>query len=103
MLAHAIDRNAAVYVAGHRGLVGSGLVRRLEAEGFTRVLYATRQEVDLRDQTAVPRKLPDVSRLHGLAWRHRIALPAGLASTYQWFRERSALGAAAPQPAAARG
>jgi GDP-L-fucose synthase len=51
--AHAIDRNAAVYVAGHRGLVGSALVRRLEAEGFTRVLYATRQEVDLRDQTAV--------------------------------------------------
>jgi GDP-L-fucose synthase len=58
---------------------------------------------DASKPDGTPRKLLDVSRLHGLAWRHRIALPAGLASTYQWFRERSALGAAAPQPAATRG
>ncbi len=62
--------------------------------------------VDLRFDAAkpdgTPRKLLDVSRLHALGWRHRIALAPGLASTYQWFRERSAV-AAAPQPATARG
>jgi GDP-L-fucose synthase len=33
-----------------------------------------------------PRKLLDVSRLHALGWRHRIALPEGVASTYRWFQ-----------------
>jgi GDP-L-fucose synthase len=42
-----------VFVAGHRGLVGSAIVRRLEAEGFSRVLTATREQLDLRDQAAV--------------------------------------------------
>jgi GDP-L-fucose synthase len=48
-----IDRDARVYVAGHRGLVGSALMRLLEAEGFTSLLTATRDEVDLRDQSEV--------------------------------------------------
>jgi GDP-L-fucose synthase len=48
-----IDRDARVYVAGHRGLVGSALVRHLGAEGFTNILTATRHEVDLRDQSEV--------------------------------------------------
>lgn len=42
-----------IFVAGHGGLVGSALLRRLEAEGFTRVLTATRDQLDLRDQAAV--------------------------------------------------
>jgi len=42
-----------VYVAGHRGLVGSAILRRLEAEGFRSVLVATREQLDLRDQAAV--------------------------------------------------
>ncbi|MEM7413562.1 MAG: GDP-L-fucose synthase [Myxococcota bacterium] len=45
--------DAPVFVAGHRGLVGSAIMRRLEAEGFTRVLRATRDQLDLRDQAAV--------------------------------------------------
>jgi GDP-L-fucose synthase len=48
-----LDRDARVYVAGHRGLVGSALVRRLEAEGFTNVLTVSRDQVDLRDQSEV--------------------------------------------------
>ena len=48
-----LDRSARVFVAGHRGLVGSALVRRLESEGFTDILTATRDELDLRDQSAV--------------------------------------------------
>ena len=51
--AHAIPRDAAVYVAGHRGLVGSALARRLTSAGFTNILGATREQLDLRDQAAV--------------------------------------------------
>ncbi len=42
-----------IYVAGHRGLVGSAVVRRLEGAGARTILTATREQVDLRDQAAV--------------------------------------------------
>ena len=42
-----------VYVAGHRGLVGSAIMRRLQAEQYPDVLTATREQLDLRDQAAV--------------------------------------------------
>ena len=45
--------DARVFVAGHGGLVGSAIVRRLETEGFRNVLTATREQLDLRDQAAV--------------------------------------------------
>ncbi len=45
--------SARIYVAGHRGLVGSALVRRLEAEGFANLLTVGREDLDLRDQAAV--------------------------------------------------
>jgi len=48
-----IDRESRVFVTGHRGLVGSAITRRLEAEGFSNILTATRDELDLRDQGAV--------------------------------------------------
>lgn len=48
-----MPKDARVYVAGHRGLVGSAVVRRLEEGGFANVLTATRDELDLRDQGAV--------------------------------------------------
>jgi GDP-L-fucose synthase len=58
---------------------------------------------DASKPDGTPRKLLDVTRLHGLPWQHRIALRDGLATTYKWFRERSTMGATAPQPAASRG
>ncbi|MFZ5786347.1 MAG: GDP-L-fucose synthase family protein [Acidobacteriota bacterium] len=48
-----MPRNARVYVAGHAGLVGSAILRRLRAEGFDTLLTATREQLDLRDQAAV--------------------------------------------------
>ena len=48
-----IDRSAPVFVAGHRGLVGSAIVRRLGAEGFTDLRTIDRDGLDLRDQAAV--------------------------------------------------
>jgi GDP-L-fucose synthase len=48
-----IDPNAKIYVAGHRGLVGSALVRRLETGGFGNLVLRTRHELDLTEQAAV--------------------------------------------------
>ena len=48
-----MDTQARIYVAGHNGLVGSAIVRRLEAEGFANILTASRQQLDLRDQAEV--------------------------------------------------
>jgi len=48
-----MDKNSVIYVAGHRGLVGSALMRKLKTEGYTRLLTATREQLDLRDQAAV--------------------------------------------------
>ncbi len=44
---------ARIFVAGHRGLVGSAVLRRLESAGFDNILTATREQLDLRDQAAV--------------------------------------------------
>ncbi len=50
-----IPLDARIYVAGHRGLVGSAMMRRLALEGFENILTAGRDELDLRDQAAVER------------------------------------------------
>jgi GDP-L-fucose synthase len=50
---HPMPQDARVYVAGHAGLVGSAIVRRLERGGYSQILTATRRELDLRDQGAV--------------------------------------------------
>jgi GDP-L-fucose synthase len=48
-----LRKDARIFVAGHRGLVGSAILRRLRHEGFTSLLTATRDQLDLRDQAAV--------------------------------------------------
>jgi GDP-L-fucose synthase len=51
----ALPLDARIFVAGHAGMVGSAIVRRLRAEGHANLLVAGRDEVDLRDQAAVDR------------------------------------------------
>jgi GDP-L-fucose synthase len=51
--AHPMDTNAKIYIAGHRGMVGSALVRRLTAGGYTNLVSRTHAELDLLDQRAV--------------------------------------------------
>ncbi|WP_006247606.1 GDP-L-fucose synthase family protein [Mycolicibacterium tusciae] len=49
----ALDRDATFYVAGHRGLAGTAVVRRLQAAGFTKIIGKTSAELDLRDRDDV--------------------------------------------------
>lgn len=48
-----MDKNAKIFVAGHRGMVGSAIQRRLEKEGYDNIVVRTSKELDLRDQAAV--------------------------------------------------
>lgn len=47
-----MDKHARIYIAGHRGLVGSAIVRNLEAKGYTNILKRTHAELDLTDDKA---------------------------------------------------
>ena len=48
-----MNKSASIFVAGHRGMVGSAVARRLKAEGYSRLLLRTRAELDLTRQAAV--------------------------------------------------
>ncbi|MFR2315440.1 GDP-L-fucose synthase [Terrisporobacter sp.] len=50
-----LNLDAKIYVAGHRGLVGSAIVRNLEAKGYKNIIYRTHKELDLTNQEAVRR------------------------------------------------
>jgi len=48
-----VEKQARIYVAGHRGMVGSAIVRKLEADGHDHIITRTSSELDLRNQEAV--------------------------------------------------
>ncbi|XWN52163.1 GDP-L-fucose synthase [Anoxybacillus flavithermus] len=48
-----MERSSKIYIAGHRGLVGSAILRKLQADGYTNLVYKTSQELDLRDKNQV--------------------------------------------------
>ena len=48
-----MNKDSKIYVAGHRGLVGSAIVRNLEAKGYTDIIYRTHEELDLTNQADV--------------------------------------------------
>lgn len=48
-----MDKSSRIYVAGHRGLVGSAICRRLERDGYSNLVVRRRSELDLREQAAV--------------------------------------------------
>ncbi len=52
-LNHTLDKQAKIYVAGHRGMVGSAIVRKLQKEGYANLVLKTSAELDLRDQVKV--------------------------------------------------
>jgi len=48
-----MEKNSKIYVAGHRGMVGSAIIRRLHKDGFTNIVTRVSTELDLRNQQAV--------------------------------------------------
>lgn len=48
-----MEKDAKIYIAGHRGMVGSAIVRALEGQGYTNLVFRTSKELDLRNQDAV--------------------------------------------------
>ena len=48
-----VNYNLKVYVAGHAGMVGSAIVRQLEKQGYTNIVFRSRNELDLTNQNAV--------------------------------------------------
>ena len=52
-MAELLNAASRIFVAGHRGLVGSAITRRLEANGCRHLLLRTRAELDLREQASV--------------------------------------------------
>ena len=54
-----MEKNSKIYVAGHRGMVGSAIIRDLEKKGFTNIIYRTSKELDLRRQDQVEKFFED--------------------------------------------
>ena len=48
-----MNKNSKIYIAGHRGLVGSAIVKNLESKGYTNLVYRTHKELDLTSQKEV--------------------------------------------------
>lgn len=72
-----MDTNAKIFVAGHNGLIGSAIVRKLNENGYHNILKRTREEVDLRDQLGVAhlfaKEKPDyvflcAAKVGGIGW-----------------------------------
>lgn len=60
-----MNKDSKIYVAGHRGMVGSAIVRELQRQGYTNIITRTHKELDLNRQygpNGTPRKLLDVSK-----------------------------------------
>lgn len=58
-----LNKNDKIYVAGHRGLVGSAIVRNLKSKGYENVIGRTHKELDLTNQAAVRDFLKQKSRM----------------------------------------
>ena len=59
-----MNKNSKIYIAGHRGLVGSAIVKNLESKGYTNIIHRTHAE---------------------LAWKHTAELEDGTMAVYQWY------------------
>jgi GDP-L-fucose synthase len=72
--------------------IGSGedlTIRELTDIVVSVIGYTGALAFDPTKPDGTPRKLLDVSRLHGLGWRPRISLKEGIAATYTWFKEHA--------------
>ena len=48
-----LNKKAKIYIAGHKGLVGSAILRKLKEKGYKRIIYKTSKQLDLLDEKKV--------------------------------------------------
>ena len=48
-----ISKKSKIFVAGHKGMVGSAIIRKLEKKGFSRIIFADKKKLNLLDQVKV--------------------------------------------------
>ena len=48
-----INKKSKIYVAGHKGMVGSAIIRKLKKKGFTRIIFVDKKKLNLLDQDKV--------------------------------------------------
>ena len=94
-----LSKDSKIYVAGHRGLVGSAIWNNLKARGYNNLVGRSHSELDLTDQNAVKdffdtekpdgtmRKLIDVSKLHSLGWTHKVEIDEGVSKLFEWYKQ----------------
>lgn len=88
-----VDRTATTYVAGHRGLAGSAIWRRLAAEGWTDLVGRTRAELDLRDQPAVDAFFDEVRPTTVVIAAAKVGgIAANIAQPYEFLSENLRIG-----------
>ena len=62
-----MEQTAKIYIAGHRGMVGSAIERKLKEEGYNNIVKRTSAELDLRNQQAVNNALQSPMPMQALA------------------------------------
>ena len=94
-----LSEDSKIYVAGHRGLVGSAIWNNLQARGYNNLVGRTHSELDLTNQNAVKdffdsskpdgtmRKLIDVSKLHSLGWSHKVEIDESVQKLFEWYQK----------------
>ena len=74
-----MEKDSKIFVAGHRGLVGSAILNNLRSKGYTNFLLRTHAELDLTDQAAVNEffaaERPDYVFLSAVSWRTVCTVP----------------------------
>ncbi|MGH0940165.1 GDP-L-fucose synthase [Bacillus mycoides] len=68
-----MKKDSKIYVAGHRGLVGSAILRKLEEQGYTNLVYKTSKELDLRD----PRQVEEFFQVEKIDYVYLAAAKVG--------------------------
>ena len=69
-----LNKKSKIYLAGHTGLVGSAILRKLKDKGFNRIIVRSRKQLDLTNQKKVlafiKKQKPDFIFISSKSWRH---------------------------------
>lgn len=78
-----MEKNAKIYVAGHRGMVGSAIVRELERQGYTNIITRTHKELDLCRQDVVEKFFAEEKPEYVFLLQQRLAVLWPIAKHWQ--------------------